>query len=136
VLCAAPSYLERRGGPKTATDLLQHDCLVYSLLRISEEWRFRDPDTRELVSVPIEPRFSAASGAVLRRAAAAGMGLAVLPRFMVEEDLATGRLRVALDTLYAPRLGIYAVYPEARRVPSKVRAFVDLLVAHFKTPRW
>jgi DNA-binding transcriptional LysR family regulator len=136
LLCASPAYLERHGKPEAATDVLQHRCLVYSLLRIGEEWRFRERGSKEAVSVPVEPRFSAASGAVLRRAAVAGMGLAVLPRFMVSRDLAAGRLVVALDTLHAPTLGIYAVYPETRRPPSKTRAFVDLLAAHFKTPRW
>jgi len=136
VLCASPAYLERRGRPESASDLLEHDCLVYSLLRVSDEWRFRERGSKELLAVPIEPRFSAASGAVLRRAAVAGMGLAVLPRFMVASDLAAGRLSVALDTLHAVPLGVYAVYPESRRAPSKVRAFVDVLAAHFKTPRW
>jgi DNA-binding transcriptional LysR family regulator len=136
VLCAAPAYFARRGTPETALDVLEHDCLVYSLLRVGEEWRFRERGSKEAVSVPLEPRFSAASGAVLRRAAVAGMGLAVLPRFMVASDLAAGRLVTALETLHAPPLGIYAVYPETRRPPSKTRAFVDVLAAYFKTPRW
>jgi DNA-binding transcriptional LysR family regulator len=136
VLCAAPAYLARRGQPASASDLLQHDCLVYSLLRVSDEWQFRERGSKEVLAIPVEPRFSAASGAVLRRAAVAGMGLAVLPRFMVAADLDAGRLCVVLDSLHAPPLGVYAVYPESRRAPSKVRAFVDVLVAHFKTPRW
>ncbi|HWP07731.1 MAG TPA: LysR family transcriptional regulator [Polyangiaceae bacterium] len=136
VLCAAPAYLARKGQPESPSDLLQHDCLVYSLLRVTDEWRFRDPESKEVLPIPVEPRFSAASGAVLRRAALAGMGLAVLPRFMIASELAAGRLRVALDSVHAPPLGIYAVYPESRRAPSKVRAFVDVLAAHFKTPRW
>ena len=51
-------------------------------------------------------------------------------------DLAEGRLSIVLDSLYAPTLGIYAVYPESRRVPTKVRAFIETLVSHFKTRRW
>jgi DNA-binding transcriptional LysR family regulator len=43
---------------------------------------------------------------------------------------------VVLDSLHAPTLGIHAVYSEGRRVPSKVRAFIDTLVAHFRTRRW
>jgi DNA-binding transcriptional LysR family regulator len=136
VLCAAPAYLARRGTPELPEELVHHDCLAYSLLRISEEWRFRQRGTKELFSVPIEPRFSAGSGALLRRAALAGLGLAVLPRFMVSADLAAGRLTAVLDSLYAPTLGIYAVYPEGRRVPAKVRTFVDALAAHFGKRRW
>lgn len=136
VLCASPDYLARRGSPATPEELVHHDCLGYSLLKISEEWRFRQPGTKELFSVPIEPRFSAGSGSLLRRAAVAGLGIAVLPRFMVASDLAEGRLSVVLDSLYAPTLGIHAVYPEGRRVPSKVRVFVDALAAHFEKRRW
>ncbi|HEY3494719.1 MAG TPA: LysR family transcriptional regulator [Polyangiaceae bacterium] len=136
VLCAAPAYLERRGTPASAEELVHHECLGYSLLKLSQEWRFRSPASKEPFSVPVEPRFMAASGALLRRAAVAGLGLAVLPRFMVAADLAAGRLVAVLDSLYAPALGIYAVYPEGRRVPGKVRAFVDTLAAHFKTRRW
>jgi DNA-binding transcriptional LysR family regulator len=136
VLCAAPSYLARRGAPKAPEELVHHDCLAYSLLAISDEWRFRQRGKKELFNVPIEPRFWAGSGALLRRAALAGLGLAVLPRFMVAADLGAGRLAAVLDSLHAPALGIYAVYPESRRVPGKVRAFVDALTAHFEQRRW
>jgi DNA-binding transcriptional LysR family regulator len=136
VLCASPGYLARKGVPGAAEQLVQHDCLVYSLLRISEEWRFRAPGSRETFTVPIEGRFQAASVGVLRQAALAGMGIAALPTFMVAEDLAVGRLRTVVDTFAGAELGIYAVYAQARRPPAKVRALVDLLAAHFKRPRW
>jgi DNA-binding transcriptional LysR family regulator len=136
VLCAAPLYLERKGTPRVAQDLVHHDCLIYSLLKVADEWRFRERGSREVFSPPIEGRFAAASGAVLRQAALAGMGLAVLPTFMVAGDVAAGRLRQVVDSFTGVDLGIYAVYPEARRPPTKVRALVDLLVAHFRTPRW
>lgn len=136
LLCASPAYLARRGTPASPEELVHHDCVTYSLLKISDEWRFKQPGTKELLNVAIEPRFSAASGALVRRAAVAGLGIAVLPAFMAAGDLAAGRLAIVLDSLHAKALGVYAVYPEARRVPSKVRAFVDLLAAHFKTRRW
>lgn len=136
VLCAAPAYLARKGTPSAPEELVHHDCLGYALLKLSDEWRFKTAGTKELFSVPVEPRFTAGSGALLRRAAVAGLGLAVLPRFMVASDLAEGRLVVVLDSLYAPTLGIYAVYPEGRRAPGKVRAFVDVLSDHFSTRRW
>jgi DNA-binding transcriptional LysR family regulator len=136
VICAAPAYLERRGKPASAEELVHHECITYSLLPVSQEWRFRRKGKKELLAVGVEPRFSASSGALLRRAAVAGLGIAVLPRFMVAADLAAGRLAIVLDSLHAPTLGIYAVYPQGRRTPSKVRAFIDTLVAHFEKPRW
>ena len=71
---------------------------------------------------------------MLRSAALAGMGLAVLPRFMVAADLAAGRLRPVIDSFEGVALGIFAVYPGPRggRPSPKVRAFVDLLAAHFR----
>jgi DNA-binding transcriptional LysR family regulator len=136
VLCAAPAYLARKGTPQTAQDLVHHDCLIYSLLKVADEWRFRERGSRELFSPPLEGRFAAASGAVLRQAALAGMGLAVLPTFMVAADVAAGRLRLVVDSFAGVELGVYAVYPQVQRPPGKVRALVDLLVAHFRTPRW
>jgi DNA-binding transcriptional LysR family regulator len=138
VLVASPSYLARKGAPAAALDLAQHDCIVYSLLKASDEWRFREG--KSIVTASIEGRFSAGSGALLRSAALAGAGLAVLPTFMVAGDLAAGRLRAVMESSFVgAALGIYAVYsqaPQARRAPPKVRAFVDLLVSHFRTPRW
>ena len=137
VLVAAESYLTRRGTPAVQEDLPHHDCLQYSLLKVSQEWRFRGPRGRTSeVTVPLVPRFSAESGAMLRRAALAGMGLAVLPTFMIADDLAAGRLRRVVPAFLPTRLGIYAAYPQGKRVPSKTRAFVDALAAHFRVPRW
>jgi DNA-binding transcriptional LysR family regulator len=134
VLCASPAYLARKGTPVVPEDLVHHDCLLYSLVKPADEWRFRAG--KRSFSVPIEARFSAASGAVLRRAALAGMGLAVLPRFMVAADLDAGRLRPVVDAFDGVQLGIYAVYPlpqpQGGRPSSKVRAFVDLLAAYFR----
>jgi DNA-binding transcriptional LysR family regulator len=142
VLVASPAYLQRKGVPRRAQELLGHDCLIYSRLKVSDEWRFREPGEKAVVTLPgLEGRFAAASGTVLREAALAGMGLAVLPTFMIAPQLAAGRLRVVLEGGFAGvGLGVFAVYPQGpgahSRPPSKVRAFVDLLVAHFKTPRW
>jgi len=132
VLCASPAYLARKGTPQEPADLVHHDCLLYSLLKEAAEWRFRAG--KRSFSVPIEARFSAASGAVLRGAALAGMGLAVLPRFMIAADLDAGRLRPVIDSFEGVALGIYAVYPQPQggRPSPKVRAFVDLLAAHFR----
>jgi DNA-binding transcriptional LysR family regulator len=139
VLCASPAYLGRRGTPTTAQDLVHHDCLIYSLLKVADEWRFRDSPRREPVSLAVEGRFCASSGAVLRRAALAGMGLAVLPTFMVAADLAAGRLRTVVNSFAGAELTLFAVYPhvpQSSRPPAKVRAFVDTLMAAFRQPAW
>jgi DNA-binding transcriptional LysR family regulator len=136
VLCGSPAYLARKGTPLSPQDLVHHDCLIYSLLTVAEEWRFRERAGKDVYTVPIAGRLSAASGAVLRQVALAGMGLVVLPAFMVAGDVAAGRLQLVVDAFAGVDLGIYAVYPQTRRPPGKVRAFVDLLAAHFRTPPW
>ena len=86
--------------------------------------------------MPVESRFEAANGSVLRSAALAGMGVAVLPSFMVARDLTTGTLVEVLREYSFVQIGVSAVYAPARVVPRSVRAFVDLLVAHFRVPPW
>jgi DNA-binding transcriptional LysR family regulator len=137
VLCASPGYLARRGTPAAPDELLFHDCLVYTLVAVADEWRFRGRGKKDAYGLPVKGRFATASGAVLRQAVLAGMGLAVLPTFMVAGELAAGRLQPVLEDDFAGvALGIHAVYPQGPRPPSKVRALVDLLVAHFRAPPW
>jgi DNA-binding transcriptional LysR family regulator len=140
VVAASPAYLERRGEPQTPGELVHHECLRYSLLKATDEWRFRDPPTRgggpASYAVPVEGRLLAGNGAVLRQAILNGMGLAVTPWFLVDADVAAGRLRTVLDAYMDVPLGLYAVYAPARSVPTRVRSFVDTLAAHFRTPRW
>jgi DNA-binding transcriptional LysR family regulator len=134
LVVASPAYLARRGTPATPADLIHHDCLRYSLLAASDEWRFRAGG--KSFGVPVEARFEAANGGVLREAALAGMGLAVLPSFVVARHLANGTLVQVLREFSFIRIAIHAVYAPAGVVPSSVRAFVDLLAAHFRVPPW
>jgi DNA-binding transcriptional LysR family regulator len=134
VVCASPAYLAERGTPQSPQELVHHDCLRYAELRAEDEWRFRGGG--KSFAVPVAGKLSSASGAFLREAAVAGLGLAVLPTFMAARALAAGRLVAVLERWCFVQLGVYAVYPQARAVPSKTRAFVDLLVAHFRAPPW
>jgi DNA-binding transcriptional LysR family regulator len=134
VVCASPSYLERKGIPQSPAELLHHDCVRYTVLKTADEWRFREADRS--FSVPVEARFSAASGIAVREAAIAGIGLAVLPYFHVAADLRASRLVTVLDEYCYVRLTLHAVYSPARVLPINVRSFVDLLAVHFKNPPW
>ncbi|AUX40538.1 LysR family transcriptional regulator [Sorangium cellulosum] len=130
----APAYLERRGRPEQPEDLLRHDCLRYLHLRIEDEWRFYGASGR--VNVPVAGPLAANNGTALREAVLAGVGLAVLPRFMVDEDLRRGRLVTLLDG-FAPRpMGIHAVHAAGRRPPSRVRRLIDFLAAAFRGKTW
>jgi DNA-binding transcriptional LysR family regulator len=73
----------------------------------------------------------------LHCAATDGLGIALLPTFIVGPDLQAGALQVVLPDYTPAELGIYAVYPPNRQLAAKVRAFIDLLARHFgPRPRW
>ncbi|MBJ6765001.1 LysR family transcriptional regulator [Myxococcaceae bacterium JPH2] len=133
-VCASPAYLKRRGTPERPEDLLHHDCLRYSHLRMQDEWRFYGPEGR--IPIPVSGPLAAGNGSMLREAVAHGVGLAVLPRFMVAEDLRSGRLVTVLDD-FAPRpVSIYAVHASGRAPAPRVRALLDVLAAEFRVAPW
>ncbi len=119
VVCAAESYLEARGTPRTVDDLAAHDCIIDT--NLPRGWRF----VRDGQPAPIREdgryRVNSAHGAC--SAAVAGLGLAYLPAFVAGPSLHRGAL-VALPHLRAVDLHLYAVYPQARYLSSGVRAFI------------
>ncbi len=133
-VCAAPSYLEKHGTPERPEDLLSHDCLRFSLLRAEDEWRLYSGGKR--LAIPVAARFETTNGGVLREAAIAGMGLAMLPRFMIQDELRSGRLVSVLEA-YAPRpVGVYAVHVARRVQPPRLRSFLAALARELATPPW
>lgn len=137
VPCASPEYLRLRGTPKHPSDLAKHETLSYSLLSCGETWPFTNPNG-ELIQVRIAPCVSATNGDVLRDIAVAGGGVIVQPTFIVEREVAAGRLVPLLPGWTLPQFHLYAVYLTHRQLSAKVRLFVDYLVermgAHAATP--
>lgn len=132
VVCASPAYLADRGRPERPADLVRHSCLLYAYESTGSAWRLGGESTSGL-SGPLVSN----NGDVLRRAAIAGHGLCFVPRFLVGPDLHAGRLVPVLEEFVVEEGGVYAVYPHSRHLSSKVRAFVDHLVAFFgPTPAW
>ncbi len=138
VVCASPAYLAARGVPVTPSDLVgqNHDCLVYSNRPASEQWRFRVDD--EWKGAPIVARrLTVNNGDVLREAAIAGLGLVVLPTFLVGDAVAAGTLRILLPEYEFFDPAIHAIWPPNRQLSTKVRALVDFLTERFGgTPYW
>lgn len=128
VVCAAPSYLERRGEPATPQDLMGHDCLHYSNIALKEEWSF-GVGQGVVQTVEVKGPLCANNGDLLCQVAVAGMGICALPEFIAAEDLASGRLRAILTGFEAPTLTLWALWPSRRFVPAKVRVFVDYLAS-------
>ncbi|MCP3135944.1 LysR family transcriptional regulator [Pyxidicoccus xibeiensis] len=128
VVCASPGYLARHGAPKSLDELVTHEAIAYGRNGVGKPWRFPDGQGGErLVSVPARLRFDDVEA--IADAAVGGAGLAWLPCWLIAEHLREGRLVEVLKD--APRYGneIYAVWPQSKHLPSKVRAAIDLLVA-------
>jgi DNA-binding transcriptional LysR family regulator len=135
VVCGSPAYLEDRGRPATPGDLIGHNCLHYSLVPREAEWRYRGAGGRPY-SVTVAGNLSTTDGTVLRRAALAGLGLAVLPHFMVAADVAAGTLELVLEGARKAEIGIYAVFASRRQLPARTKLFLDWLGTHFAAPAW
>ena len=137
VLCASPGYLKKHGVPATPRDLERHQCL----LQIGAQgrpvsWRLKDKSGRE-IPVRSSSRLESNLGDSLRDAALAGLGIALHSTWHVGEDLRAGRLQVVLPDYPIPETGIYAVMPQRRQVPQRVRAFTEFLARYFgETPPW
>lgn len=123
---ASPHYLERKGRPLHPSDLSRHDCLLYTNLANPETWRFSRPGG-EVVVVQPRARMMANSGEAMLLALRAGIGIAVLPDFIVAEDLAAGALVTVLDDWPSAPLGLHLVTPPSRLRPARVEACLDHL---------
>jgi len=130
MLSAAPSYLQTRPPPATFADLRHHDCLRYAFQSMG--WRTHDGEF-----VNVHGRMLSNNGELLRQAALAGHGVLLSPTFVIEDDVAAGRLVQLLPNIQFEQAGIYAMYPHSRHVSAKVRHFVDFLSATVKNdPLW
>jgi DNA-binding transcriptional LysR family regulator len=130
IFVAAPSYLRRHGAPRVPADLAAHEGLGYSLTKMPNRWRMREPRGR-WVEVSMKSTLRSNNDFVLRQAAVDGLGLAMFPDFFVERELADGRLVPVLAECRTPELSVSAVYASRRNVPPKLRVFVDFLGERF-----
>ena len=130
VVCAVPAYIERAGRPERPADLKDHNCLVYTYRALRHDWRFRGPDGQE-ETVRVSGNLESNEAEALRASVLGGVGLGLLPLWLIGQDLASGRLLEVLLDYHAPDSAIYAVYPPGRHLSPKVRVFVDLLAAFF-----
>lgn len=127
VLCAAPSYLLHHPAPQLVEELQAHSVLGYSLSDSPGSWPLLGPDGQVTVTLPT--RVTANNNLLLRDLLVAGVGIGALPSFLAAPALASGELQQVLpDHRYPPRF-VYAVYPTARHLQPKVRAFIDFLHA-------
>jgi len=130
VLCAAPRYLERRGGgPRTPAELEEHDCLLMSSVAYPDNrWQFEGPDGPEVASLRATP-FQVNAIDAMRVAIRSGMGIGVLPSYSAIDGLRSGELLRVLPGYRLQRLNLYAIYPSRLFLDAKIRTWVEHLRA-------
>jgi DNA-binding transcriptional LysR family regulator len=134
-ICATPAYFKRHGIPRTPRDLERHNCLTYTYFNPQDPWRLRGPDGD--ISVAASGNLRLNDDEALSEAVLKGLGIALLPTFIVGKELQAGRLKAVLSEYVPPERHIYAVYLPTRHVSPKLRAFIDFLVGRFGPhPYW
>lgn len=131
VLVASPDYLVRCGMPKSLADLDDHRGIFYANRGVAD-WRFSGPN--EVAVVRGRAALCVNNGDMMRDAALAGIGIALLPMFIAGAEIETGRLQV-VDVGILPELEfVYVAHPDSRRPSAKLRAFADCLRDAFGDP--
>ncbi len=124
-LVASPGYVREHGAPETPDQLLAHQCLVQG----TETWHFIDGE--KTIAVHPQGRFKADNGTALAAAAVAGLGIAALPDFLTEQELATGALVALMNSYPLAEGGLFIVRPPGHHPARKVRVLTELLIEHF-----
>lgn len=128
IVAASPSYWDENGRPEVPDDLGQHNCFVYEYLPQGDQWEFRDPQSAAAIRVRVSGKLSSNNGDILMRAAEQGQGVGWIPGFFIDRQIEDGVLEEVLTDYRAEPVGLYAVFPHSRHLPTKTRAFVDYLV--------
>jgi DNA-binding transcriptional LysR family regulator len=123
VMVCAPSYLRNKQAPKHPTDLVNHACLSTSLLRSA--WTFTH--ARGAMTVEVHSRIQSSDGRMIREAARMGLGVAILSRTLVEEELRTGILVPVLEDFPVASYWVKLMVPRVKMTRPAVRALVGYL---------
>ena len=123
---ASPAYLKRAGAPRTPADLNRHECLTLSSdASQTRGWAFMVDG--QLTHLRPRGRVDCSDGQVLHEWCLQGLGIAWRSTWEVEQDVSAGRLVAVLDEYAAPPNGIFAVFPQRRHLPLRVRLWIDFL---------
>lgn len=129
MIVASPEYLKAHGTPKSPADLAAHRCLTYGHTTSMQKWTLVDGG--KVMTKAVGSCMASTNGDVLRDAAVAGVGITLLPEFIVGPDVAAGHLRSLMPKYVPADLEIYALYAPNRYLAAKTRVFIDFLVQKF-----
>jgi DNA-binding transcriptional LysR family regulator len=134
-VCASPAYVESHGPLHKPEDLLNHRCLLSATRYSGSNWLFRDAQG-SVQEIQADGDVSVSNGLTLRACALAGMGPALLTSWLVEEEIAQGRLVDLLPDFQVTPVdydnAAWLLYPSRAYLPNKVRVMIDFLKQHLK----
>lgn len=137
-LCVAtPEYLQRRGRPRHPNELARFDCLALSSeASQTRGWAFKLPASEggEVIFLRPTGALDCSDGQVLHDWCLAGYGIAWRSTWEVQAEVEAGKLVSILDEFAAPPNGIYAVIPQRRHLPLRVRLWMDFLKENYGNP--
>lgn len=135
IICASPDYLAKHGTPQNIQDLQSHSSIGYSHVANARLWQLRDG--QKTVSAPVSGRISLNNGEAIRDFLRAGLGVGILPGFICQPDIRSGRLVEVLPQVQTNTLPVAVVWPPVSPMPAKLRVFIDFLADAFGgIPPW
>ncbi|QYO68306.1 LysR family transcriptional regulator [Leptolyngbya sp. 7M] len=139
-VCGSPTYFRQCGKPTHPNDLTQHNCLLFAYSTSSQIWRFQRGT--EVCEVKVSGSLVANHSELLLQACLDGIGLILMPTWLIGEDIQAGRLQAVLTDFQIspqtdPDTGIYALYLPNRKYSRRVQVFIDFLIQQFgNRPYW
>jgi DNA-binding transcriptional LysR family regulator len=131
ITCAAPAYLERHGYPQTPDDLASHRTVGLRSLTSGALAPFEFVQLQGLLRMDVAAPLSVTGTESFLDGVRLGLGLAQMPVFHVERDIAEGRLRRILPEYPVPPGPVSVLYPRSRQLSPRVRVFIDWIVQRF-----
>jgi DNA-binding transcriptional LysR family regulator len=133
VVCASPKYIAEHGAPETPEDLLRHDCIRLVRGRhVFDRWTFMEKG--KLREVQVQGKLMTNNAEVMHGWALMGRGIAFKALWDIEDELKEGRLVEVLAPFAHHVINLYVVYPTRTHLPSRVRVFIDFIVASLNDP--
>lgn len=131
IICGTPHYFQKHGMPKKPQDLQSHNFGIYSYTKKAKHIRFIKNGSIEKVS--IDGNFSSNQLDLIKQMALKDVCLALLPEFMVTQELQDKKLITCLNRYQLSESNLYAIYPEREFMLPKLKCFLEMLNQHLET---
>jgi DNA-binding transcriptional LysR family regulator len=130
ITVASEACISEYGLPEHPRDLARLPCVIFTGRPSPNEWQYDGPDGTTIVTV--NGRFRSNNSEAARVAVLGGLGYAIMPIWMLGDEIARGHLRAVLTGWEPPAGAISAAYPSRRNLAPRTRAVIDFFVDEFR----